>query len=117
MELSLSAAAVSRRRDSVTTHEVAILVGDYRWNRSSSGRFAGTARRTARAVHAARVTISMNSENGHRQRRRPPRRGVATYFQWRNRHTFCNSRLIMTNNSRRVGSVVVVEMSVDSDKR
>jgi hypothetical protein len=42
--------ALSRRRDSVTTHETAYSVGDYRWNRSSGGRFAGTARRTARAV-------------------------------------------------------------------
>ncbi|WEL22827.1 hypothetical protein HBNXHr_2797 [Halorhabdus sp. BNX81] len=58
--LSLSA-ALSRRLDSVATHEAAYSVGDYRWNRSSGGRFAGTARRTARAVHAARRTILMNS--------------------------------------------------------
>jgi len=53
--LSLST-AVSRRRDSVATPEEAYLVGDYRENRSSGGWFAGTARRTTRAVHAARVT-------------------------------------------------------------
>ena len=43
---------------------------DHRVNRSSGGLFAGTSRLTDSAFHAARITIRMNSSNGHHQRRR-----------------------------------------------
>jgi len=72
---------VCRRRDGVATPERAVPVGSYRSKRSSGGRLAGIFRRTESALHAARVTIRMNSSKGHHQRRRPPRRGVATYSQ------------------------------------
>jgi len=71
-------AAESRRHDSIATTSSPVPIGDYRPNRSSGGRFVGIDRRTERALHAARVTIRMNSSKGHHQRRRPPRRGVAT---------------------------------------
>jgi hypothetical protein len=38
-----------------------------------------------------------NPSNGHHQRQRPPRRGVATDPQCRYRHTFCTSKLLTTN--------------------
>jgi len=55
--------------------------------------------------------------NGQDQRRRPPRRGVATYSQWRYRQTFCNSRLTTTYNSRTTGSCVDVVAILCSDNR
>ena len=42
-------------------------------------RAAWTALAVRRAVHAARRIILINCLYGHHQRRRPPRRGVATY--------------------------------------
>jgi hypothetical protein len=97
---SLSAAD-RRRRDGVTTPPGVTVPGVvYRMNRSSRGWFAGTALRTPRAVQTARVNISQNSENGHHQRWRPPRRGAATYLQWRYRQTFCSRRLTTNNRSR-----------------
>jgi len=78
-ELSLSA-ALSCRRDSVATCEDACSVSDYRWNRSSDGRFAGTALAVRRAVHAVRRTILMNSLYGHHQRRRRPPAGRRHVF-------------------------------------
>ncbi len=52
----------------LTTRDRNVFRSSRRWNRSSGGRFVGTVRRTARAVHAALRTILTNSLYGHHQR-------------------------------------------------